>query len=233
MAPFDLSVDALISQLESDLPDADPVARVGEARSRARALGDLGDQLIDHFIRAARLSGASWSQIGDAMGVSKQAAQQRGGAGRFARFTEKAARVAKDSSALAHERGNPLVEPEHVLVALLGATDALAAKLVGTLGADPATLAEAVTGRLPAPGRKAAPDHVPFSAGAKQLLQEAMQSALDLGHNYVGTEHILLGVLRMPDTAAGQVLADAGLGYDRVKQAVETALLGFQHRAKG
>ncbi|MEV0720569.1 Clp protease N-terminal domain-containing protein [Asanoa sp. NPDC050611] len=232
MAPFDISVDDLIGQLERDLPDADPVARVGEARSRARALGDLGDQLIDHFIRAARLSGASWSQIGDAMGVSKQAAQQRGGAGRFARFTEKAAKVVKDGQALARTRGDQQVQPEHVLVALLGATDALAAKLVGALGQDPAALAAAVTARLPAEAGPA-PEHVPFDAAAKQLLEETTQSALDLGHNYVGTEHILLGLLRMPDTAAGQVLTEAGFSYAGVRQAVETALLGFQHRAKG
>ncbi|MDG4823307.1 Clp protease N-terminal domain-containing protein [Asanoa sp. WMMD1127] len=232
MAPLDVSVDDLIIALERDLPDADPVVRVGEARSRARALGDLGDQLIDHFIRAARQSGASWSQIGDAMGVSKQAAQQRG-TSRFARFTERPAQVVKDAQALARERRDGQVEPEHVLVTLLGATEALAAKLVRALGADPAALAETVTARLPAAPGETATEHVPFSAAAKKLLEETTQSALDLGHNYVGTEHILLGLLRMPETPAGQVLHEAGFSYDRTKQTVETALLGFQHRAKG
>ncbi|GIF75713.1 ATP-dependent Clp protease ATP-binding subunit [Asanoa siamensis] len=231
MAPLNLTVEELIAQLEGDLPHADPVARVGEARSRARALGDLGDQLIDHFIRAARQTGASWSQIGDAMGVSKQAAQQRGGPGRFARFTERAGQVVKDAQALARQRQNPAVEPEHVLVTLLGATEALAAKLVAALGTDPKALAETVTAGLPGQADPV-PDHVPFSADAKQLLEETTQAALDLGHNYIGTEHILLGLLRLPDTAAGRALASAGFSYDTTKDAVRTALLGFQHRAK-
>jgi hypothetical protein len=231
MASLGISVDDLVTQLERDLPDADPVARVGEARSRARALGDLGDQLIDHFIRAARQTGASWSQIGDAMGVSKQAAQQRG-TGRFARFTVRARDVVSEAQALARERRNPSVDPEHVLVTLLGATEALAAKLVGALGGDPAALAETVTGRLPGTA-ETVPEHVPFSADAKQLLEETMQSALDLGHNYVGTEHILLGLLRMPDTVAGQVLGEAGFSYDRTKETLRTVLVGLQHRTKG
>jgi hypothetical protein len=230
MAPFNLSVDDLISALEQDLPDADPVARVGEARSRARALGDLGDQLIDHFIRAARGSGASWSQIGDAMGVSKQAAQQRG-TGRFARFTARAAGVVTAAQALARERRNPWVEPEHVLVALLDAREALAAKLVGVLG-DPDALAETATARLPGPV-DTVPEHVPFSGGAKQLLEETSQSALDLGHNYVGTEHLLLGLLRMPDSVAGRVLTDAGFNYEDTKRTTQAALAGLQHRVKG
>jgi ClpA/ClpB-like protein len=230
MAAFNLSVDDLIRALEQDLPDADPVARVGEARARARALGDLGDQLIDHFIRAARENGASWSQIGDAMGVSKQAAQQRG-TGRFARFTARAAGVVTAAQALARERRNPSVEPEHVLVALLDAREALAAKLIGVLG-DPDALAEKATARLPGPV-DSVPEHVPFSGDAKQLLEETTQSALDLGHNYVGTEHLLLGLLRMPDTVAGRVLTDAGFNYDDTKTTTQAALAGLQHRVKG
>ncbi|MEV4621232.1 Clp protease N-terminal domain-containing protein [Asanoa sp. NPDC049573] len=230
MAPFNLSVDDLIAQLEQDLPDADPVARVGEARSRARALGDLGDQLIDHFIRAARANGASWSQIGDAMGVSKQAAQQRG-TGRFARFTARAAGVVSAAQALARDRGNPSVEPEHVLVALLEAREALAAKLIGVLG-HPDALAETARARLPQPA-DSVPEHVPFSSGSKQLLEETTQAALDLGHNYVGTEHLLLGLLRMPDSVAGRLLTDAGFTYDDTKKTTQAALAGLQHRIKG
>jgi len=232
MAPFDLTVDQLIAQLERDLPEADPVAKVGEARARARALGDLGDELIDHFIRTARQSGASWSQIGDAMGVSKQAAQQRGAPGRYARFTDRARQVVADAQALAREGRSPAVEPEHVLVTLLDATEALAAKVVTVLGVDPRALGETVRAGLPS-GAETPPEHVPFSAGAKQLLEETTQSALDLGHNYVGTEHMLLGLLRMPDTAAGRALTAAGLDYARVKETVQTALMGFQHRSKG
>src|SRR5919201_3266169 len=102
-----LNVDQLVDQIERELPDADPVTRVGEARKQARALSDLGDQVIDHFIRQARAAGASWSQIGDAMGVSKQAAQQRAGsAAIFYRFTERARRVVAGAQEEARERRN-------------------------------------------------------------------------------------------------------------------------------
>jgi hypothetical protein len=235
MAPMDITVGQLIDQIDRDLPDADPVARVGEARKRARILGDLGDALIDHFVQAARRAGASWSQIGDAMGVSKQDDQQRaaGTGGRFTRFTERARKVVTAAQATARERRDPAVEPEHVLLALLGAREALAAKIVEALGAEPATLAATVRAGLPPAGDGAPVDHVPFSPAAKQLLEETAQAALDLLHNYIGTEHILLGLLRRPDTPAARVLAEAGIEYGRARDTVAAALTGIQHGAGG
>src|SRR5690348_15150738 len=94
MSPLDVNLRQLIEQIDTDLPDGDPLAKVSEARLRARTLAGLGDQVVDHYITAARATGASWSQIGEALGVSKQAAQQRLAAGgRFERFTAKARHV--------------------------------------------------------------------------------------------------------------------------------------------
>src|SRR6266536_2837046 len=135
MAPLNVDLDQLVGQIERDLPDADPVPRVGEARRQARALGDLGDQLIDHFVQRARAAGASWSQIGDAMGVSKQAAQQRGTpGGRFARFTERARRVLVVAQDRVRADQQAAVDTEHVLLGLLSETDGLAAKVITSLG---------------------------------------------------------------------------------------------------
>jgi hypothetical protein len=235
MAPLEITVGQLIDQIERDLPDADPVSRVGEARNRARTLGELGDKLIDHFIQAARHSGASWSQIGDAMGVSKQAAQQRGGGsptGRFSRFTERARKVVANAQKLARDRRHPAVEPEHVLIAVLDETDGLAAKIIEAQGGDPAALADQVRAVLPPPGEGEAVDHVPFSAGSKKVLEETAQSALDLVNNYIGTEHILIGVLRLPETAAARVLIDAGIDHKRARDLVAAALMGWQESKK-
>jgi hypothetical protein len=236
MAPLHITVGQLIDQIEHDLPDADPVTLVGEARNRARTLGELGDKLIDHFIQSARRAGASWSQIGDAMGVSKQAAQQRGGgggpAGRFARFTERARKVVADAQRLAHEQRHPAVEPEHVLIAVLEETGCLAAKIVEAHGGDPAALAEQVRAALPPAGGGEAVEHVPFSPASKKLLEETAQSAVDLVNNYIGTEHILLGVLRLPDTAAARVLIEAGIDHARARDMVAAALMGWQESAK-
>src|SRR6266480_7523869 len=93
MPPLDVNLQSLISGVDTDLAGDDAIAKVTEARQRARALGDLGDQLVDHYVAAARAARASWSQIGDAMGVSKQAAQQRKGQGKFDRFTDRARKV--------------------------------------------------------------------------------------------------------------------------------------------
>ncbi|MEK8170488.1 hypothetical protein NKH77_15430 [Streptomyces sp. M19] len=77
MSPLDISLADLIAHLDEELPDADELARISEARLRAQTLSDLGDQLIDHYVSKAKRTGASWTEIGDAIGVSKQAAQQR------------------------------------------------------------------------------------------------------------------------------------------------------------
>src|SRR5437899_7284960 len=93
MTPLTVKLQELIDQIEADLPDAAPVAKIGEARLRGRTLVDLGDQLVDHYVHAARAAGASWSQIGEALGVSKQAAQQRRADSQFERFTGRARHV--------------------------------------------------------------------------------------------------------------------------------------------
>ena len=231
MAPLQITVGQLIDQLEQDLPDADAVARVGEARSRARELGELGDQLVDHFIQAARRGGASWSQIGDAMGVSKQAAQQRGSAaaaGRLARFTPRARAAVNSAQALAGDLRNAAVEPDHVAVIVLGG-DGLAAKVVESYGANPTELAATVRASLPA----AAADPTvpaPFSAAATSLLELTGQAAVELGNNYIGTEHMLLALLQMPDTRGAQVLSAAGIDHAKAHDLVTAALAGYRHQ---
>jgi hypothetical protein len=78
MSPLNVALEDLIAQVEAEVPDASALSRVRLAQFRVRTLADLGDQLVGHFVDQARREGASWSQIGDALGVSKQAAQQRG-----------------------------------------------------------------------------------------------------------------------------------------------------------
>src|SRR2546430_12566821 len=97
-----MDVQKLIDEIDSTLPDADALTKVGEAQRRARALNDVGDQLVDHYVAQARAKGASWSQIGDALGVSKQAAQQRRSGNQFERFTGRARNL--DEVAEGHAR---------------------------------------------------------------------------------------------------------------------------------
>src|ERR1700760_4539369 len=76
MSPLNISLTDLIERLDADLPEATALARITEAQLRARTLSDLGDQLVGHYVGKAKQAGASWSEIGDAIGVSKQGRPQ-------------------------------------------------------------------------------------------------------------------------------------------------------------
>src|SRR5579859_7975480 len=104
MTPLNVNLQDLIDQIDADLPEAGPIAKIGEARLRSRTLVDLGDQLVDHYVHAARAEGASWSQIGDILGVTKQAAQQRRGDAQFERYTIRA----RGAIVLAQDRARAL-----------------------------------------------------------------------------------------------------------------------------
>ncbi|HEY2673778.1 MAG TPA: Clp protease N-terminal domain-containing protein [Rugosimonospora sp.] len=219
MTPLNVNLRHLIEQLDTDLADADALAKVTEAQQRARSLSGIGDQLIDHFVTQAREGGTSWSQLGEALGVSKQAAQQRWVPGNvrqpvnFSRFTDRARHV----MVLAQERARDLrhghVDTEHLLLGLLGEEEGLGGRVViavaGSREAAERTITAAVT-----PGSENPPTHIPFTDGCKTVLIRTLNEALQLGHNYIGTEHILLGMLRVPDSRAAQLLAQIGVTYE-------------------
>jgi Clp amino terminal domain, pathogenicity island component len=231
MTPLNVNLQELIDQIDADLPDADPVAKIGEARRRARTLVDLGDQLVDHYVHAARAHGASWSQIGDALGVSKQAAQQRRADSQLERFTGRARHVLVLAQDRARTLKHPEVRPEHILLGMLAEAEGLGAKVVVQLAGS----ADAVTGPLTAgltPGDvENPPVHLPFDGRAKTLLKVTMAEVVELGHNYVGTEHVLLGLLKL-DGPATDALHGAGVDYARARDLVVGALIGLQHKKR-
>ena len=226
--PLDVNVQTLIEQIDTDLPDADPLAKIAEARRRARLLNDAGDQLVDHYVSQARAGGASWSQIGDALGVSKQAAQQRRWGGQFERFTARARHVVVLAQDRARALRHTAVTPDHLLLAMIEEGEGLAAKVVEKLAGPLTAVAEAVKADL-VPGTGAQPVHVPFDADCKRIMDETLDQAVGLGHNYIGTEHMLLGLLRVPECRAAGVLTGFGVDYDRARDMVAGALIGFQH----
>ena len=198
-------------------------------------LGDLADHLIGHFVDQARRSGASWTEIGRSMGVTKQAAQKRfatkaeaaatldPNAG-FSRFTPRARNVVIASQEEARGAGNAEIRPEHLVLGLLAEPDGLAARALVAEGLSPAAVREAVTAALPAPTGQV-PDLIPYDAQGKKALELTFREALRLGHNYIGTEHILLALLELEDGTG--VLSGLGLTKDRVESQVAAALAGF------
>jgi Clp amino terminal domain, pathogenicity island component len=171
-------------------------------------LGEVADHLIGHFVDQARRSGASWTEIGHAMGVSKQAAQKRfvpkgepatldPNQG-FARFTSRARAVIMAAMTEAKAAGNGEIRPEHLILGLLGEPNGVAAVAVTAQGVTLDAVRQAVAPTLPAPA-DAVPDLVPYDANARKALELTYREALRLGHNYVGTEHILLALLELED----------------------------------
>jgi ATP-dependent Clp protease ATP-binding subunit ClpA len=199
-------------------------------------LGEQADHLIGHFVDQARRSGASWSQIGASMGVSKQAAQQRfvpRGApkgpwtpGDFSRFTERARNVLGAAEDRAREVRAAEIGTDHLAVGLLAEPDGLAAQAIHDLGvSDEQVWAAfpALTGPPGAPGT----DRVPLGPGALSALHEALRVALRMGHNYIGTEHILLGLLAGADATAA-TLVGLGITADTARQHIDIQVAAIQ-----
>jgi hypothetical protein len=221
MAMVPLRLDDLIATVRSEHPDGDPLAHLSTAVVLAGQLGEVADHLIGHFVDQARRAGASWTDIGRSMGVTKQAAQQRfvprgdvpRALGRFGRFTARARQSVVAAEAEARRAGNDVVDVPHVVLGLLTERDALAARAIEAQGVDLETLTTAIANLLE-PGAGPLPEHIPFSPAAKRTLELTMREALRLGHNYIGTEHILLAALG-DDTPTAVVLN--GFGVDRAQ----------------
>jgi hypothetical protein len=225
MTPVNVNLQHLIEQIDVDLAGSDALAKVSEAQQRARTLSDIGDQLIDHFVNQARAGGTSWSQLGEALGVSKQAAQQRWNPGIFARYTDRA----RHSIVMAQERARGLwhnyIDTEHVLLGVLAVEQGAGAEVVAALVGGREKAETAVTEAL-TPGTEQPPSKIPFTSLGKTVLAEATAQAVLLGHNYIGTEHLLLGLITVPQGKAAQLLAGLGVNYDNAHAGVVKWLSG-------
>ena len=208
-----------------------PLDQLTDAMLAAESLGEIADHLIGHFVDQARRSGASWTEIGKCMGVTKQAAQKRfvpkipefeealdPNAG-FGRFTPRARNVVVVAQNKAHDAGNDEITPDHLLLALFADPEGLAAKLLSGQGIDGDKAAKAVT--LP-PKADDVPALIPFNGQAKKALELTFRQALRLGHNYIGTEHILLALLEAED--GDGPLHGLGVDKDRVESELVTVL---------
>lgn len=203
---------------------SDPLEQLTDAVLAAEHLGDLADHLVGHFVDQARRSGASWTEIGRSMGVTKQAAQKRfvpkgEQAGLdpnqgFGRFTPRARKVVVTAQEQARSAGNAEIHTGHLVLGLISEAEGLAAKAIVELGVPLETVREAATRTLP-PSEAEVPPLIPFDAQSKKALELTFREALRLGHNYVGTEHILLALLELEDGSG--LLSDLGLQKDRVE----------------
>jgi hypothetical protein len=221
MTPLNVNLQLLIEALDDDLVDGDPLSKVAEAQQRARSLADIGDQLVDHFVTAARGTGAPWSQIGDALGVSKQAAQQRWMPPLFQLFTNRARHVVVLAQERARDLRHDFIGSEHILLGILDESEGAAAQVLASMAGSIDAVRQAMLAAAPA-GTATPPAKIPFTQDGKDALGQANAAAVAMGHNYVGTEHLLLGLLAAGDeSTAGRVLLGLGVDRDGAKAAVE------------
>jgi len=142
----------------------------------------------------------------------------------FERFTDRARRVVVFAQEEARLLNHNYIGTEHVLLGLVREGEGVAAQALTSMGIG----LEAVRGQVEkiiGQGQAAPTGHIPFTPRAKKVLELSLREALQLGHNYIGTEHILLGLVREGEGVAAQVLQQLGADLNRVRQAV-TRLLG-------
>jgi len=211
-------LDDLIDHVVRQHPDGGPLVHLSDAVLAGDQLGELADHLIGHFVDQARRAGASWSEIGRSMGVSKQAAQQRfvpkpadvATPGMFDRFTPRARTVVTQAERHAREAGNDEVGLAHVVLGLVDEAQGLAALAIEAQGVPLDSVRDLARAGLP-PAAAAQPERLPFGADAKRLLDLTLRESLRLGHNYIGTEHVLLALLDEGAWPDGHALLQLGV----------------------
>ncbi len=224
---------------DEHLPRVDDLARVVQARSaegtaadRLRAaievdrqLGETADALLERYVTDARAAGMSWAQVGDLFGTSKQAAHKRYGATRAERgaWPGPWALGAREALTRATEQARDLhhdyVGTEHALLGLLAAPDVAAGRVLAALGVTREAVLSELSGLL-------GPCDPPEDPGLrvmprlKQALEHAQRIASGLGHRTADAEHVLAGILSVPDALAVKLLARQGVSTEEARGAL-------------
>ena len=242
MTEFPVPLDNLIAYVRALHPDGGPLDNVSDAMVVSSQLDEQSDALIGHFVDQARRSGASWSQIGSSMGVSKQAAQKRfvpregggllpEGQQIFSRFTQRARNALAAAGRVA---GAEPVDAAQLAAGLLAEPEGLAAKVIQRAGLTGEQVVTAVGAGPAAAGGDAGAAvlrELSFTEDGEAALAGTLKAALRLGHNYIGTEHVLLGIL-FAGGPAGQALASSGLDAETAERLLATELAEMRARLK-
>ena len=232
------SLTELIQTVNDRSADEDALTLVAAAAEVSGEITSKADLLLGHFVEAARHAGRSWAEIGAALGVTKQGAQQR--------FVDRDATTpsaedqllvgytvrARASVARAREEavemGHNYVGTEHLLLGVLADPAALSVRVLNELGipADELrrTVMEAAGPRSP---RERSGGDAPFTPRSRRVLDLTRGESLRLGHNYVGTEHLLIALAAEKDGAGGRVLREHGVDVDRARNEVVRVITAY------
>jgi hypothetical protein len=213
----------------TDLERIDVAVKYGEL------LKSLGDDLIGHFVEEARKTGASWSQIGERLGVSKQAAHQRhiqrgpklfgrrrrsSGEPFFVRFSQEARDVVARAQDEARSLKHNYLGVEHLLLGLTTKPGARSEGLLRDAGVTSAKVRAQVK-LMVGEGRETPSGRIPFTPLSKLALQLARKAA---GSGQIETTHILFGILEVPEGAGAGILDALGISRDELRRRTEASL---------
>lgn len=239
------SLPELITTVEADADSTEPLSRLAVAATAGTELSSTTDVLIGHFVEQARSAGHTWVEISGVLGVSKQAVHKRFASaapdlsaltGELDRFTKRTLGVLRAAEDIASASQTAPIDSGQILLAMYAEPASIATTILTTRGITRDQVAEAygaatshgsvdtpTTFTLPHKGRDGGPKPT-FGTDAVALLAGSLQAALSLGHNYIGTEHLLLAAHQSP-TIAGRLLDKVGLHREDVDTAVEAALV--------
>jgi len=147
----------------------------------------------------------------------------------FERFTERARNVVVYAQDEARSLRHNYIGTEHLLLGLLREEEGLAARLLASLGVTLEDVREQV-GRIVGEGDEVSSGQIPFTPRGKKVLELSLREAKSLGHNYIGTEHVLLGIVREDEGVAARILLDFGWDAEKIRGEVIRMLSGPNYR---
>ena len=224
------SLHELITTVHAETATDNPLDQLAAASATVAALEEVGDALLGHFVDQCRRRGHSWSEISGSLGVTKQAAHKRfsiASSPTADRMTERARTAMRAAVDAARLLGHRYVGTEHVLLGLYEPARGVAAQILVDAGITRARVEEQVLAVAPRHAALGPDEAVPFTPRAAASIEHAISEALTLGHNYVGTEHLLLALFADTDAVAATILLDAGATYDQVRARVIEMLSGY------
>jgi ATP-dependent Clp protease ATP-binding subunit ClpA len=243
------SLQDLISTVRHDAPTDGSLDQLVTASATVAQLEDTSDALLGYFVDRCRRDGRSWSEISGALGVTKQAVHKRFAAAMadqviaaipaptLERFTARARSVLVAAGHAAKSAGQLQIGSAHLLLGQYAEPDGLGAKALLAMNVGQEAIAAAVraleTGQVAqaeAESAAQAGDETGkrFTADGRRALRDALAFALERAHNYIGTEHLLIGLYGDPAAPAARILAEAGTSELEARAIVIDLLSGFK-----
>ncbi len=224
----DLQLNQLITLIEESRLSDGPLDRLTNSIVLAGRLDELAEELVGHFVDAARASGSSWADIGQVLGVSRQAAQKRfvskrakkGGKRGFflTRFADTTREIVKGAEAQARWAGSDHVGTEHLVLALVENPGSVPERVSSEMGESATNIRQAAVALIDSESKGSQKGHIPFSPDSKKVLELALREALRANAGHIAGEHLLLAILRDQRSPGAKILLDCGVTREEVER---------------